>query len=185
MQTKEKEKDTKANKKLTKKATKIIVDDKKKEETKSIISNKTETIDDKNISKEKFNTKDSLENLLNDDSFIAKNNLYKDFIFRMDTKFDIQILKTDEREETDEEYSSRVTATIENQKKEYESKIELLNKELNNEKNEKEKYKNLIKKKSNNDNANYNKIKDELEKYKEEKSKEEKNKLNKKCMKNI
>ena len=113
---KEKEKDTKANKKLTKKATKIIVDDKKKEETKSIISNKTETIDDKNISKEKFNTKDSLENLLNDDSFIAKNNLYKDFIFRMDTKFDIQILKTDEREETDEEYSSRVTATIEKQK---------------------------------------------------------------------
>ena len=58
----------------------------------------------------------SLDDLLLDDSFIAKQNLYKKFMIHLDEKLDINILKIYERDETDEEYSSRVTETIEKQK---------------------------------------------------------------------
>ena len=53
--------------------------------------------------------------LLNDDSFIAKNSLYKDFLI-LCGKQELKIINIHERDETDEEYSTRVTETIERQK---------------------------------------------------------------------
>ena len=61
--------------------------------------------------------KNTLEDLLNDDSFIAKQNLYKDYLPYLNWTPDIRILNIDERDETDEEYTSRVSETIEKQKK--------------------------------------------------------------------
>ena len=114
---KEKEKEAKLKKKISKKISKMSIDAKKKEEIKNTISleeNNTNTINkEKTLEENKDNT---LDKLLTDDSFIAKNNLYKDFLIHMNYKPDIQILKTNERDETDEEYSSRVTETIEKQK---------------------------------------------------------------------
>ena len=109
------EKEAKLKKKISKKASKISIEGKRKDSTiKSINSDNINNAPDTNtLEKEKNN---SLEDLLSDDSFIAKQNLYKDFMIHMNSEPDIKILKTDERDETDEEYSSRVTETIEKQK---------------------------------------------------------------------
>jgi hypothetical protein len=58
----------------------------------------------------------SLDALLNDDSFIAKTNLYKDFFVHLTTKPKLKIIPIHERDETDEEYTLRVNETIEKQK---------------------------------------------------------------------
>ena len=113
----EKEKEAKLKKKISKKISKISIDVKKKEEIKNTISleeNNTNTINkEKTLEENKDNT---LDFLLTDDSFMAKHNLYKDFMIHMNYQPDIRILRTNERDETDEEYSSRVTETIEKQK---------------------------------------------------------------------
>ena len=117
-----KEKEIKAKKRISKRISKLSIDSKKKEEIKNTMSieqsnntNNNDTIQDKNKTNEN-NTNISLEELLNDDSFVAKHSLYKDFMVDLNYKPDIKILKTDERDETDEEYASRVTETIDKQK---------------------------------------------------------------------
>ena len=111
------EKEAKLKKRISKKVSKISIDSKKREEIKNTLSqdenntntnNKIETLEE--------NKDNTLDDLLNDDSFIAKQNLYKEFMIHLNEKLDINILKTEERDETDEEYSSRVTETIEKQK---------------------------------------------------------------------
>ena len=72
--------------------------------------------DSKVLNKSKSEQENSMDILLNDDSFIAKNALYKDFLVHLSTKPDIKIIPKHERDETDEEYSARVTETIERQK---------------------------------------------------------------------
>ena len=112
------EKENKSKKKFTKKVTSIIsLESKKKEETD--INHPSIENSNNNTNTEKLSLdqeKNTLEDLLNDDSFIAKQNLYKDFLVYMNWIPDIRILKTDERDETDEEYTSRVNDTIEKQK---------------------------------------------------------------------
>ena len=51
----------------------------------------------------------------NDDSFIAKSTLYKDFLVHLSSKQQMKIIPIHERDETDEEYNLRVTETIEKQ----------------------------------------------------------------------
>ena len=105
------EKESKLKKKISKKVSKITIEAKKKEE-----DQKTITIESNKDTEKEKEKNTSFEDLLSDDSFIAKQNLYKDFLIHMNSDLNIQILKTDERDETDEEYSSRVTETIEKQK---------------------------------------------------------------------
>ena len=108
----EKEKqENKLKKRISKKVSKIPIEAKKKEEP-IIIPPLSENIE-KNLDQENKNT---LEDLLNDDSFIAKQNLYKDYLPYLNWTPDIRILNIDERDETDEEYTSRVSETIEKQK---------------------------------------------------------------------
>ena len=113
------EKEAKSKKRFTKKVSKISIDSKKHEEIKNTLSkdenNNTNNLNNKEQTLEE-NKDNSLDDLLLDDSFIAKQNLYKKFMIHLDEKLDINILKIYERDETDEEYSSRVTETIEKQK---------------------------------------------------------------------
>ena len=110
-----KEKEAKLKKRLSKKASKIPIESKKKEEKENTITiqSNNEAGDNKASENDKNN---SFEELLEDETITAKKNLYKDFMSRLDWTPDIKILKIDERDETDEEYSSRVTETIEKQK---------------------------------------------------------------------
>ena len=109
------ERESKLKKRISRKVSKIAIDSKKKEEIKNTLSqDENNTINKEQTLEE--NKDNSLEDLLLDDSFIAKQNLYKEFMIHLNEKPDINILKINERDETDEEYSSRVTETIEKQK---------------------------------------------------------------------
>ena len=115
------EKEAKELKQKGKSKDKIIAKDKEDKNKKSI--NQEKNIEKKEKEKEDLNQTKSLEEqensmnaLLNDDSFIAKNTLYKDFLFHLSNKPQIKIIPINERDETDEEYTIRVTDTIEKQK---------------------------------------------------------------------
>ena len=114
-----KEKEAKLKKRLSKKASRISIESKKKEEKENSIT--IQSNNDTNNNKISENDKNnSFEELLEDEAFTAKKNLYKDFISTIDWVQDIKVLKIDERDETDEEYSSRVSETIEKQKETHE-----------------------------------------------------------------
>ena len=120
---KEKEKEVKELKKKAKSKDKIIAKDKEVKKTRlSIKKDKIEKeILNQNQNQNQSNSdieeqENSIDALLNDDSFIAKNSLYKDFIMHLSTKPEIKIIPVHERDETDEEYSLRVTNLIEKQK---------------------------------------------------------------------
>ena len=116
------EKESKLKKRISKKVSKISIDSKKHEEIKNTLSqddnNNINNINNTNNKEQTLeeNKDNTLDDLLLDDSFIAKQNLYKEFMIHLNEKPEINILKIDERDETDEEYSSRVTETIEKQK---------------------------------------------------------------------
>ena len=121
-----KEREEKEAKELMKKGKskeKIVAKDKDKND-----KNKKDIKQEKNIEKEKEKEKEkeeskiiseqenSMDILLNDDSFIAKSTLYKDFLVHLSSKQQMKIIPIHERDETDEEYNLRVTETIEKQK---------------------------------------------------------------------
>jgi len=93
---------------------KIVAKDKDKN-LKEIKEEKILEKEDSNVYSQKSEKEDSMNALLNDDSFIAKNSLYKDFLI-LCGKQELKIINIHERDETDEEYSTRVTETIERQK---------------------------------------------------------------------
>ena len=95
---------------------KILSKDKVKEKIfKEIKEEKIVEKEDSDLYNQKSEKEDSMNALLNDDSFIAKNTLYKDFLIHCD-KPELKIIPIHERDETDEEYSTRVAETIERQK---------------------------------------------------------------------
>jgi len=95
---------------------KIAAKDKDKDKNlKEIKEEKIVEKEDSNLYSQKSEKEDSMNALLNDDSFIAKNSLYKDFLVNCG-KQELKIIPIHERDETDEEYSTRVTETIERQK---------------------------------------------------------------------
>ena len=118
---KEKEEKEAKEKQKGKNKDKILANNKDKKEMKQekIIEHKKESNEkeESNISiVNKLEEENSMDTLLNDDSFIAKNALYKDFLVHLITKPQIKVIPTKERDETDEEYTLRVTETIEKQK---------------------------------------------------------------------
>ena len=119
------EKEAKEMKLKGKSKEKIIAKDKDKDDKnkKSIKQEKNSAKKEKEKEKEEsIHTKSneepeiSMDALLNDDSFIAKNIMYKDFLFHLSDKPQIKIIPINERDETDEEYTIRVNDTIEKQK---------------------------------------------------------------------
>ena len=117
------EKESKEIKKKGKSKDKIIAKDKIDKNKKSIkkeINEKenyktiNESISDIEMEQGQENSIDDF--LLNDDSFLAKNSIYKDFIVHLSTKPQIIIIPTHERDETDDEYALRVANILEKQK---------------------------------------------------------------------
>ena len=119
---KEKEEREAKEKQKGKNKDKIVAHNKDKKEIKQekIKENKEESKEkeESNISNVRNSEEEenSMDALLNEDSFIAKNTLYKDIMVHLASKPKITIIPIYERDETDEEYTLRVTETIEKQK---------------------------------------------------------------------